>query len=199
MEPNLCVNGGGGEIDSDALPADWALECWNVLSLHVLVKCPYFHQAPNSCAASALAMLLSWAGAPGCEHESVLLVWKGMGGSSDSFSAGDGEFIWKFCRERQIVHEHGSGTIDKLKEYVNHGIPVYVLSRAWIDNPLGHARVVVGYDETKSELIFHDPHCGPNISISYQVFDSIWGSFCWYNDNRRLFFVVKKSEGGGGA
>ena len=194
MEHDLKVNGGGGQVATkNDLPADWAHELWDVLCspLPVTVDCPYLRQEPNSCTATSLAMLLTWAGV--CDHQAVLKSWKDMGGRTDALCAGDAQFIWKFCDARGIRYEHGAGSIQKLKNFIDQGVPVYVLSQAWIGDPLGHARVAVGYDEAKSALIFHCPGSGgPRTRIRFEICEALWGGFRWCNDERRLFFVIKK-------
>ena len=176
---------GGGEVAT-------MNELWDVSRLPLpMVDCPYLRQEPNSCTATSLAMLLAWAGI--CDHQAVLKSWKDMGGRTDALCAGDPQFIWKFCDARGIRYEHGAGSMQKLKSFIDQGVPVYVLSQARVGDSLGHARVVVGYDEARSELIFHCPGSGgPCTRISFHEFDSLWGDFRWYNDERRLFFVVKK-------
>lgn len=37
-----------------------------------------------------------------------------------------------------------------------------------------HARVVVGYDDTRQVFILHDPVFGPEVEVSYEQFDRMW-------------------------
>ena len=152
------------------------------------IAVPYLHQEPNSCTATALAMLLAWKGrGTDLSHAVVLDAWKRGGGSTTILAAGDPEFIWKFCREHNVSHTAEQGSMAMLKDFVRTGRAFYALTKAWTDQPLGHARVVVGFDAAKDEVIVHDPASGPYGRISATIFDQLWDNR-WYGPQTRLVF-----------
>jgi hypothetical protein len=80
--------------------------------------------------------------------------------------------------------EHsGSYWLNDLKTLINSGYPIIVLTEYTAGSGQGHYRVVVGYDDSTSEIIVHDPwntswggpYGGPNLRLSYSTFQSLWG------------------------
>lgn len=68
------------------------------------------------------------------------------------------------------------GSIDHLKRRVSRGFPVIVLQRFSFQNPYGHYRVVVGYDDETQKFTTLDPAIGRNYNISYTEFAALWTS-----------------------
>ena len=77
--------------------------------------------------------------------------------------------------------EKGGLTIDDLKSLIDQDFPIILLMR-WVPNePYGHFRVAVGYNET--HIFLHDPwnnikwggeYGGPNLPMNYTFFDEMW-------------------------
>lgn len=80
-------------------------------------------------------------------------------------------------------------TIEDLKNLVDLGYPIIVLTRYNLTSPYGHYRVVVGYDNYNDELVIHDPwnkpvwgynYGGANVTMSYSLFLDLWEDRdCW--------------------
>ena len=70
-------------------------------------------------------------------------------------------------------------TLDELKLLIDNGYPVIVAT--WYSTPhtIGHYRVVVGYDERRDIIIFHDPwlfppYAGPYVRVTEAEFLKMW-------------------------
>ena len=88
----------------------------------------------------------------------------------------------------KVIKENGTGSPKKLREYakelgfkaevrnltlewvkkvLQQDVPIIMVQDFSLINPIDHARVVIGYDDKKQELITHDPYLGENYIISY--------------------------------
>jgi len=88
----------------------------------------------------------------------------------------------------KVIKENGTGSTKKLREYakelgfkaefrnltlewvkkvLQQDVPIIVGQDISLIDPNDHARVIIGYDDKKQELITHDPYLGENYSISY--------------------------------
>jgi hypothetical protein len=74
-----------------------------------------------------------------------------------------------------------AGSIHDLKTWVDNGVPVVVLQRFSLEDPYGHYRVVVGYNDSSAMIFTFDPKKGINFTISYPEFAQLWqpGSTFW--------------------
>jgi len=76
--------------------------------------------------------------------------------------------------------EQGAMTIENLTSLIDMGYPIILLMRWMPDEPYGHYRVTVGYNE--SHVFLHDPwnttwggdYGGPNIAMNYTFFQYMW-------------------------
>jgi len=76
--------------------------------------------------------------------------------------------------------EQGAMTIENLTSLIDMGWPIILLMRWMPDEPYGHYRVTVGYNE--SHVFLHDPwnttwggdYGGPNIAMNYTFFQYMW-------------------------
>jgi tetratricopeptide (TPR) repeat protein len=81
-----------------------------------------------------------------------------------------------------------NGDMQLLKEILKQDIPVIVLHKPIKQINKGHYRVVIGFDEDKQRMIFHDPLIGKNFSAKYDVFDKLWH---WGDDlNKKRWALV---------
>lgn len=77
--------------------------------------------------------------------------------------------------------ERGGMTLDDVKSLIDIGYPIILLMRWVPDEPYGHYRVAVGYNET--HVFLHDPwnniewggdYGGPNLAMNYTFFLDMW-------------------------
>ena len=64
-------------------------------------------------------------------------------------------------------------TLDEIKELLRENIPVIAIQNYSLSLPYCHARVVIGYDEQKQEIITNDPTAGKDYKISYPDFSAL--------------------------
>jgi len=67
-----------------------------------------------------------------------------------------------------------TGSIFDLKMWINGGVPLIVLQRFSLEDPYGHYRVVVGYNDSSALMFTLDPRKGMNFTISYADFAQLW-------------------------
>ena len=86
-----------------------------------------------------------------------------------------------------------NGTMERLRNLVNAGFPVIV--ETWLyyvdgdtTRPVGHYRLVTGYDEDADHFVTHDSLNGPDLKVGYQQMDELWRVF------NRLYLVVYQPE-----
>ena len=58
-------------------------------------------------------------------------------------------------------------TLEWVKKVLQQDVPIVIAQEISLIRPINHARVVIGYDDKKQELITHDPYLGENYTISY--------------------------------
>jgi hypothetical protein len=61
-------------------------------------------------------------------------------------------------------------TIEEIEKYLSNNIPLIAIQEYKVNNPLAHARVVIGFDSNKKEIISNDPTIGENYTMSYDTF-----------------------------
>lgn len=64
-------------------------------------------------------------------------------------------------------------TIEEIEKYLSNNIPLIAIQEYKENNPLAHARVVIGFDSNKKEIISNDPTIGKNYTMSYDTFMSL--------------------------
>ncbi len=82
------------------------------------------------------------------------------------------------------------GDLRILKEVVAKGIPVIALTRPIKQIAKGHYRVVIGYDDDKGQVIFHDPFFGSRYAMKYKNFMKVWELGKGRNQSRWMLAVV---------
>lgn len=73
-----------------------------------------------------------------------------------------------------------SGNIQNIKKYICEDIPVLVVNSITSMNNSGHFRLVIGYDDTKEEIICHDPALGNNYIMTYKEFSGVWDFYHYW-------------------
>jgi len=82
------------------------------------------------------------------------------------------------------------GDLRILKEVVGKGIPVIVLARSQQKIAKGHYRVVIGFDEDRDQIIFHDPYFGNRSAMTSENFMKEWEQGQGKNQSRWMMAVV---------
>jgi len=66
--------------------------------------------------------------------------------------------------------KYQSKTIEEIKELLKEDIPVIAVQNYSLALPYSHARVIIGFDDEKQEVITNDPTAGKDYKISYSDF-----------------------------
>lgn len=82
------------------------------------------------------------------------------------------------------------GNLGILKDLVGKDIPVIVLTKTTKQIGKGHYRVVVGFDEAESQIIFHDPYFGGRKAMTSKSFMKVWELGKGRNQSRWMMAVV---------
>jgi tetratricopeptide (TPR) repeat protein len=82
------------------------------------------------------------------------------------------------------------GNLRILKEVVGKDIPVIVLTKAIKQIAKGHYRVVIGFDDDKDQIIFHDPYFGDRNAMRSKDFMKVWELGKGRNQSRWMMAVV---------
>jgi hypothetical protein len=133
------------------------------------------YQSWNNCGPATLSMVLSFWGWDGDQRPIAAQIRPNsrdknvMPYEMVDFVQGETEY--------EVLVRVG-GEIDLLKELVAAGIPVMV--EKGIDGQdgwLGHYVVISGFDDTRQTFTLQDSLRGPNLPVSYDLFESQWRSF----------------------
>lgn len=82
------------------------------------------------------------------------------------------------------------GTLQILKDLVGKDIPVIVLTKTIKQVRKGHYRVVIGFDDDKNQIIFHDPFFGGRRAMKVKSFMKAWELGTGRNQSRWMMAVV---------
>ncbi len=82
------------------------------------------------------------------------------------------------------------GDLRILKEVVGKDIPVIVLTKTIKQIAKGHYRVVIGFDEGKGQIIFHDPYFGDRHAMTTKDFMKVWELGKGRNQSRWMMAVI---------
>jgi len=82
------------------------------------------------------------------------------------------------------------GNLQILKDLVGKDIPVIVLTKTIKQVGKGHYRVVIGFDDDKSQIIFHDPLFGGRRAMKAKTFVKVWEMGKGRNQSRWMMAVV---------
>jgi ABC-type bacteriocin/lantibiotic exporter with double-glycine peptidase domain len=64
-------------------------------------------------------------------------------------------------------------TIEDIKNLLEEDIPVIAVQNYSLSLPYSHARVIIGFDDEKQEVISNDPTAGKDYKISYSDFSAL--------------------------
>lgn len=131
----------------------------------VISDIPYVKQHGPQCAAASLSMILSYYKQEIDQDEIYALIKSDYAGAQSNDILAYPRSLGKYKTFGYI------GTIEDLKQRVDQGIPVLVFLTPF---GYGHVVVVIGYDETKHQIIMHDPTVANNQAVSYDDFLQEW-------------------------
>jgi tetratricopeptide (TPR) repeat protein len=82
------------------------------------------------------------------------------------------------------------GDLQILKDVVGKDIPVIVLTKTIKQIAKGHYRVVIGFDDDRDQIIFHDPFFGDRHAMATRDFMKVWDLGKGRNQSRWMMAVV---------
>jgi len=76
----------------------------------------------------------------------------------------------KYARDLGFEADYSYMTIEEIKNSLKRDIPVIAVQNYSLSLPYSHARVIIGYDDIKQEVISNDPTAGKDYKMSYSNF-----------------------------
>lgn len=159
-----------------------------------VLKNDYFAaQTYNNCGPASLSMLLSYFNIKVSQEKlgEELRPYQNQNGDNDDKSVSLDELAGKAKDYDLLAYHRANGDIKILKQFIANNIPVMTLTWLGVDEDIGHYRVVKGYDDNQKTLVQDDSFEGPDVTFSYNDFDSIWGKF-----NYEYLVLVPKNKKG---
>lgn len=95
-----------------------------------------------------------------------------------------------YPRRKGFASYSFQGNLQILKDVVGKGIPAIVLTKPIQQIAKGHYRVVIGFDDDKDQVIFHDPFFGSRYAMSFRNFVKVWELGKGRNQSRWMLAVV---------
>lgn len=99
------------------------------------------------------------------------------------------ELVW-YPRRHGYDSYSFQGSLQILKDVLSQGIPVIVLTKTIRQIRKGHYRVVIGYDEDKGQIIFHDPYFGARQAMKTKLFMKVWELGRGRNQSRWMMAIL---------
>jgi len=78
-----------------------------------------------------------------------------------------------YARDLGFEAKYNYMTIEEIKNLLKKGIPVTAVQNYSLTIPYSHARVIIGFDEEKQEVISNDPTAGEDYKMSYSNFAAL--------------------------
>ncbi|MCP4543579.1 MAG: hypothetical protein GY832_41225, partial [Chloroflexi bacterium] len=120
----------------------------------------------NNCCYASVAILLSYYGHQVSQQEAREQLL--------ALQDDEGPFLRQFqLMSRSYKYPPASYPIRLL---LANGIPVYIVQKLSVERPIGHCRVIHGYDDVAKEFISDDPLLGPDYRIRYGIFGWLSGA-----------------------
>ena len=153
---------GGGLVTPELLDLDEEINKVEEID-YVYLEVPYEKYAGyNWCLPASGAMTFKYFGEDVSQAEIASKVIKN--GSSSVF-----RFI-SFAKDLGFDTQYKSKTIEEIKVLLEEDIPVIAVQNYSLTQPYSHARVIIGFDDEKEEVITNDPTAGKDHIISYADF-----------------------------
>jgi len=131
---------------------------------YVYLDVPYEKYAgPNWCLPASGAMTFNYFGMNISQSQIASKVIDGYGTSS----------VYKFisyAKGMGLEAKYQFNTIDEIKVLLNSETPVIAIQNYSLTILKSHARVIIGFDDEKQEVITNDPTAGKDYKISYSDF-----------------------------
>ena len=78
-----------------------------------------------------------------------------------------------YARDLGFEAKYNYMTIDEIKEILREDIPIIAIQNYSLTILKSHARVIIGYDDEKQEVITNDPTAGEDYIMSYSNFTAL--------------------------
>lgn len=78
-----------------------------------------------------------------------------------------------YAKDLGFDAQYQSKTIEEIKELLKKDIPVIAVQNYSLTLPYSHARVIIGFDDEKQEVMTNDPTAGKDYKISYADFSAL--------------------------
>lgn len=131
-----------------------------------LLQVPFVPQQKDTCAAAALAMVMTYWKAPVSHDEiAAALVSPELHGIA-------GSRLRDFARERGFLAIAYEGDLQNLRDYVEKGRPLIVAWKTGRDRY--HDVVVVGFEG--DSVVVNDPDAGPARDVPREAFEKRWAA-----------------------
>jgi tetratricopeptide (TPR) repeat protein len=154
---------------------------------HLIQSVPYEKWLKiNYCGPACLAMVLnSWDGTRSFSQRKIADEIYDSGSQATYNSE-----LVLYPRTKGFESYSFQGTLQTLKDLVGKDIPVIVLTKTVKQLAKGHYRVVIGFDEDKDQIIFHDPFFGGRRAMKVKSFMKVWELGKGRNQSRWMMAVV---------
>jgi hypothetical protein len=130
----------------------------------IYLEVPYQKYAGTDwCLPASASMTLNFLGLQISQQELAQKIIKPDG-------LGDIYKMVKFAKDLGFEASFTVLTMEEIEEYLSNNIPLIAIQKYKESNPLAHARVVIGFDSDKKEIISNDPTIGGNYTMSYETF-----------------------------
>lgn len=117
----------------------------------------------NWCLPASAAMTLDFFGLHLSQQELAKKIIKPDG-------LGDINKMVKFAKELGFTASFTVLTLEEIEGYLSNQIPLITIQKYKESNPLAHARVIIGYDAEKKQILTNDPTIGEHYAVSYEQF-----------------------------
>lgn len=130
----------------------------------VFLDVPYQRYAgKNWCLPASGSMMLNFFGMTVSQQELAQEIIKPDG-------LGDIYKMVKFAQNLGFEASFTVLTLEEIERYLANQIPLIAIQEYKTTNPLAHARVIIGFDAEKKEIISNDPTIGQGYTMSYEKF-----------------------------
>jgi len=76
----------------------------------------------------------------------------------------------KYAKDLGFEAKYNYITIEDIKNLLKEDVPIIAIQNYSLTLPYSHARVIIGFDDEKQEVITNDPTAGKDYKISYSDF-----------------------------
>ena len=79
----------------------------------------------------------------------------------------------KYARDLGFEAKYNYMTLEEIKVLLEEDTPVIAVQNYSLTQPYSHARVIIGFDDEKQEVISNDPTAGKDYKMSYSNFAAL--------------------------